>query len=183
MKVHRIALLVALVSTVSVLPSCKKDKDTPITPPQTNNSISSICLGEWRTDSTFNIANSTYIPHAPGFHTFTPDGRFTMIRSDGSTEDLIFHVGDEEVNARPGEYGRVLVWFEEPENPFPCEEDPPWCWGAALLVFQSENECNMMFTDDIGPWQPQYTTLTNVHEYLWDGSDPVFDYWAKCYRH
>lgn len=166
----------ALIASSILLTACKKEENegSPTSPVLTA-SISSICLGEWRADSSFIISISVYQTHPPSFITFTPDGRMSMTRSDGSTENLTFRIGDEEVNVRPGEYGRSLIWFEDPEAQF---EEP---WGAALLVFQSPTECNMMFTDDITPTWPASNSLTTIHEYVVIENDPVFDVWSKCY--
>ena len=49
-----------------------------------------------------------------------------------------------------------------------------------LMIFRSETECFLLFSDDIGPGVAP-NTLATVNEFLVVDGDPVFDFWAKCY--
>jgi len=172
MKAHRIALLVAICSTLSLLPSCKKDEEGE--PTEYPTIISSMCIGEWRSDSSFNISNSQYHDHPTGTFRFTNDGRLHIGWPDGSTDDLRFYVGEEATNTGPGELGRSLLWIQELDGTAEY-------WGGILMIYQTPAECNLLFSDDIAPTAAEYT-LANVNEFLWVDNDPVFDYWSKCHR-
>ena len=151
--------------------ACDKEDDTqPLEPPIT---ISSMCLGEWRSDSSYNISSSQYQNHPQGTFTFRDDGRLNIAWPDGSVDDLTFYVGEEATNIGQSEIGRSLIWVQDP--------DGAQYWGGILMIYQTPTECNLLFSDDIAPIGPEHT-LGTVHEYLWVDNDPVFDFWSKCYK-
>lgn len=152
--------------------SCKKENDA--TPTPTSNVITSLCIGEWRADSSFVPSTGLYNHHTAATFQFSIDGHLHIIWPDSSADDYDYYVGEEALNPVPNETGRSLIWATETGVPFSSGL-------GILMVFQTDAECFLLLSDDIGP-SAEPNTLSTVTELVVVDGDPVFDFWAKCYR-
>ena len=167
----RIALTIALAAATLIV-GCKKEEETPFTP--VSNPIVSKCIGVWRADSSYVPSTGSYNQHAQATFDFSNEGSLAVTWPDGSADTYIFWIGEESSAVTSTEIGRALIWFKEPSDG-PDESD------GILMVFQGPEECFLLLSDDIGETSP-WNTLAIVQEDLVTMGDPVFDFWAKCYR-
>lgn len=169
MEISRIIIL--LLSATFIMGCTKDDEELPTTGP---SPIASMCIGQWRADSSFVPNTGLYNHHDPATFNFTNSGDLQIGWPDGSSDQYTFWVGEESDDVSAQEIGRALIWFKEGSDG-PDEND------GILMIFQSPTECFLLLSDDIGSTSP-WNTLAIVNENLVTMGDPVFDFWAKCYK-
>lgn len=163
-------LVIACMAIGSI--GCEKEKQAE--PTESPTAIASMCIGLWRADSSLVPTSGLYNHHAAATFQFSMDGHLHIAWPDSSGNDFDFAIGEDVLNTSQGESGRSLIWATQTGVPFDSGL-------GILMIFQNEAECFLLLSDDIGPNAAPNSPST-INEFTMVDGDPVFDFWAKCYR-